>query len=177
MEYKGLWGNNYDSGREDYESSLLEMKRKAKEFGSYLVGRLIGAGVDMEYIEKQDCFSMEEWSSTFGDILEDGYKWKGLTPRDKCEIELLIYEGMRDKLFQVKIERGCVSDSWPRKMKKYCVEFNYNCCSHYTVDAISEEDAIEKASELDLKLIRKDRVRWYDNMDIEFGETQVREED
>ena len=42
-------------------------------------------------------------------------------------------------------------------MKKYCVEFNYNCCSHYVVDAVNEDEAIEKASELDWKLKRKDR--------------------
>lgn len=61
-------------------------------------------------------------------------------------------------------------------MKKYCVEFNYNCCSHYVVDAVNEDEAIEKASELDWKLKRKDREEWYDNMDIELDETQVWEE-
>ena len=61
-------------------------------------------------------------------------------------------------------------------MKKYCVEFNYNCCSHYVVDAVNEDEAIEKASELDWKLKRKDREEWYDNLDIELDETQVWEE-
>lgn len=61
-------------------------------------------------------------------------------------------------------------------MKKYCVEFNYNSCSHYVVDAVNEDEAIEKASELDWKLKRKDREEWYDNLDIELDETQVWEE-
>ena len=61
-------------------------------------------------------------------------------------------------------------------MKKYCVEFNYNCCYHFIVDAEDEEKAIEKAWEEDWKLRRKGREEWYDNLDIEFDETQIWEE-
>lgn len=61
-------------------------------------------------------------------------------------------------------------------MKKYCVEFNYNCCSHFIVDAEDEEKAIEKAWEEDWKLRRKGREEWYDNLDVEFDETQIWEE-
>ena len=61
-------------------------------------------------------------------------------------------------------------------MKKYCVEFNYNCCSHFIVDAEDEEKAIEKAWEKDWKLRREGREEWYDNLDIEFDETQIWEE-
>ena len=57
-------------------------------------------------------------------------------------------------------------------MKKYCVEFNYNCCSHFIVDAEDEE----KAWEEDRKLRREGREEWYDNLDIEFDETQIWEE-
>ena len=56
-------------------------------------------------------------------------------------------------------------------MKKYCVEFNDNCCSHFIVDAEDEEKAIEKAWEKDWKLRREGREEWYDNLDIEFDET------
>ena len=56
-------------------------------------------------------------------------------------------------------------------MKKYCVEFNYNCCSHFIVDAEDGEKAIEKAWEEDWKLRKKGREEWYDNLDIEFDET------
>ena len=61
-------------------------------------------------------------------------------------------------------------------MKKYCVEFNYNCYSHFIVDAEDEEKAIEKAWEEDWKLRKKGREEWYDNLDIEFDETQIWEE-
>ncbi len=58
-------------------------------------------------------------------------------------------------------------------MKEYCVEFNYNCCSHYTVEAMNEDEAIEKASELDRRLAK---TEWYNNLDIELDDTQVWEE-
>ena len=58
-------------------------------------------------------------------------------------------------------------------MKEYCVEFNYNCCSHYTVEAVNEDEAIEKASELDRRLTK---TEWYNNLDIELDDTQVWEE-
>ncbi len=58
-------------------------------------------------------------------------------------------------------------------MKEYCVEFNYNCCSHYTVEAMNEDEAIEKASELDRRLTK---TEWYNNLDIELDDTQVWEE-
>ena len=58
-------------------------------------------------------------------------------------------------------------------MKEYCVEFNYNCCSHYTVEAMNEDEAIEKASELDRRLTK---TEWYNNLDIELDNTQVWEE-
>ena len=61
-------------------------------------------------------------------------------------------------------------------MKKYCVEFNYNCCSHFIVDAEDEEKAIEKAWEEDWKLRREGREEWYNNLDIEFDQTQIWEE-
>ena len=61
-------------------------------------------------------------------------------------------------------------------MKKYCVEFNYNCCSHYIVDATDEDEAIEKASVLDRKMKRENLEEWYNNLDIEWDETQVWEE-
>lgn len=58
-------------------------------------------------------------------------------------------------------------------MKEYCVEFNYNCCSHYTVEAMNEDEAIEKASKLDRRLTK---TEWYNNLDIELDDTQVWEE-
>ena len=58
-------------------------------------------------------------------------------------------------------------------MKEYCVEFTYNCCSHYTVEAMNEDEAIEKASELDRRLTK---TEWYNNLDIELDDTQVWEE-
>ena len=58
-------------------------------------------------------------------------------------------------------------------MKEYCVEFNYNFCSHYTVEAMNEDEAIEKASELDRRLTK---TEWYNNLDIELDDTQVWEE-
>lgn len=58
-------------------------------------------------------------------------------------------------------------------MKEYCVEFNYNCCSLYTVEAMNEDEAIEKASELDRRLTK---TEWYNNLDIELDDTQVWEE-
>ena len=58
-------------------------------------------------------------------------------------------------------------------MKEYCVEFNYNCCYHYTVEAMNEDEAIEKASELDRRLTK---TEWYNNLDIELDDTQVWEE-
>ena len=61
-------------------------------------------------------------------------------------------------------------------MKKYCVEFNYNCCSHFIVDAEDKEKAIEKAWEEDSKLRREGREEWYNNLDIEFDQTQIWEE-
>ncbi len=66
-----------------------------------------------------------------------------------------------------------LNDKNYRDMKEYCVEFNYNCCSHYTVEAMNEDEAIEKASELDRRLTK---TEWYNNLDIELDDTQVWEE-
>ena len=38
-----------------------------------------------------------------------------------------------------------LNDKTYRDMKEYCVEFNYGCCSHYTVEFKNEDEAIEIA--------------------------------
>lgn len=56
---------------------------------------------------------------------------------------------------------------------RYCVEYNYNCCRHFIVDAGSKEDAIRLAEEEDSKMTRQERL---DDMDIELVEIQTWEE-
>lgn len=56
---------------------------------------------------------------------------------------------------------------------RYCVEYNYNCCRHFIVDADSEEDAIRLAEEEDSRMTRQDRL---EDMDIELVEILTGEE-
>lgn len=56
---------------------------------------------------------------------------------------------------------------------RYCVEYNYNCCRHFIVDADNEEDAIRIAGEEDSRMTRQERL---EDMDIELVEIQTWEE-
>lgn len=56
---------------------------------------------------------------------------------------------------------------------RYSVEYNYNCCRHFIVDADSEEDAIRLAEEEDSRMTRQERQ---EDMDIELVEIQSGEE-
>lgn len=56
---------------------------------------------------------------------------------------------------------------------RYCVEFNYNYCRHFIVDADSEDEAITLAKEEDSRMTRQERL---EDMDIELVDIQTWEE-
>lgn len=56
---------------------------------------------------------------------------------------------------------------------RYFVEYNYNCCRHFIVDADSKEEAIRLAEEEDSRMTRQQRL---EDMDIGLVEMQTWEE-
>lgn len=111
IEYNGLWGTDYQTWREDYDGSLQDMKRRSKEIGCFIVDFGIEKGLGIKYLDGMGSIPLEQLSDVFGDFFGNGNKWKELTVWDKDIIELLIYEGMRDRLFQIKWESRCVIEN------------------------------------------------------------------
>ena len=175
MKYKGLFGNKIDPHIEDYQGSLLDLKKIAKDAATWHVDYEIEMGCTLDYVEDVEVDVVAEIMDYLDYMnIKCRGTWADILNNDDELLDCYL-EGRRERIFSIKQERRCVSDIWPLiKKKKYCVEFNYNCCSHYTVDAFDEEEAIKKASELDKQLTKEE---WYDNLDIECDETQVREED
>jgi len=62
-------------------------------------------------------------------------------------------------------------------MNTYCVRIVYDCYADYSVEAESEQDAKEKAEQMNRMIKKRSMEEWYDSLVMNFYEYKVSEEE
>ena len=175
MEYKGLWGNELDPYLEDREGALFVLKKIAKDAAIWIVDNDLEEGGDLGAIENMsDDDAYDDFIHYLENMnIEYNDSWAYIL-NDSEELKEFYLEERMERIFKLQWEMGYLAGKWPLKKMVYTVDFYYNCCYHYTVEAKDKEEAIEKATELDRRLTKK---QWYYNLDSQLVFTDVNEKE
>ena len=62
-------------------------------------------------------------------------------------------------------------------MKTYCVRIIYDCYADYSVEAESEQEAVEKAEQIERMIKKRSWEEWQDSLVMNFQGYEVSEEE